>query len=50
MFVDKKFTERNRFKMEKLKRPLKMTNVDRSNNNGGDITHEVECNVYYKGH
>ena len=44
------FTEKNGFRLEKLERPLKVTNVDGSNNNGGDITHEVEYNVYYKGH
>jgi len=50
MFVDKKFAERNGFKLDKLERPLKVTNVDGSNNSGGNITHKVECNVYYKGH
>jgi len=50
MFVDKKFTEKNRFKMDKLERLVKVTNVDGSNNSGGNITHEIECNVYYKGH
>ena len=25
-------------------------NVDRTNNSGGAIMHQVECNVYYKGH
>jgi len=24
--------------------------VDRTNNSEGAITHQVECNVYYKGH
>jgi len=43
MFVDRKFAEKNGFKLEKLERPLKMTNVDGSNNNRGDILHEVEC-------
>ena len=50
MFVDKKFTKRNGFKLDKLEKLLKVTNVDRSNNSGGDIMYEVECNVYYKGH
>ena len=50
MFVDKRFAKKNGFKMEKLERLLKVINVDGSNNNGGDITHEVECNIYYKGH
>jgi len=36
--------------MEKLERPIKVTDVDGTHNSGGDITHEVECNVYYKGY
>ena len=24
--------------------------MDRTNNSGGAITHQVKCNVYYKGH
>jgi len=39
MFVDKRFAERNGFRLEKLERPLKVTNMDKSNNNGGDIHH-----------
>ena len=50
VLMDKKFVERNGFRMEKLERPVKVTNVDGTYNSGGDITHEVECNVYYKGH
>jgi len=50
MFVDKKFVERQGFRMEKLEKPLIVTNVDGSSNSGGRITHEVECNVYYKGY
>jgi len=38
LFIDRKFVERNGFRVEKLERPLKVTNVDRSNNNGEDIT------------
>jgi len=50
MFINRKFVEKNGFKIEKLERVLKVINVDRSNNSGGNIIHEVECNVYYKGH
>ena len=50
MFMDKKFVERHGFRMDKLEKPLIVTNIDGSNNSGGRITHEVECNVYYKGH
>ena len=50
MFMDRKCTEKNGFRLEKLERPLKVTNVDGGNNNGGDITYKVECNMYYNGH
>jgi len=50
MFIDRKFAEKHGFRMDKLERPLIVTNVDGSNNSGGRITHEVECNVYYRGH
>ena len=50
LFMDKKFTEENGFRIEKLERPVKVMNVDGTHNSGGDITHEVVCNVYYKGH
>ena len=46
MFVDKKFVERNGFKLEKLERPSRVTNVDGSHNSGGLIIYEIECNVY----
>jgi len=50
MFVDRKFAEKHGFKMDKLEKPLVVTNVDGSNNSGGRITHKIECNVYYRGH
>ena len=50
LFMNKEFVERNGFKMEKLERPVKVMNVDGTHNKGGDITHEVTCNIYYKGH
>jgi len=50
MFMDRKFAEKHGFRMDELEKPLMVTNVDGSNNSGGRITHEVECNVYYRGH
>jgi len=50
LFMNKKFVEDNGLKIEKLEMPIKVTNVDGTHNSGGDITHKVECNVYYKGH
>ena len=50
LFMNKEFVEKNGFRMEKLERPVKVMNVDGTHNKGGDITHEVTCNIYYKGH
>ena len=50
LFMNREFVEKRGFKMEKLERPVKVMNVDSTHNKGGDITHEVTCNIYYKGH
>jgi len=50
MFIDRKFAEKQGFKLDQLKKPLIVTNVDSSNNSGGRITHEVECNIYCRGY
>jgi len=50
MFADKKFVEKNGFKLEKLDRPVRIRNVDGTENSGGLVTHEIEVNVYYRGH
>jgi len=50
MFADKKFVEKNGFKLEKLDRPVRIRNVDGTGNSGGLVTHDIEVNVYYRGH
>jgi len=50
MFMDRQTAARHGFKLQKLERPLVVKNVDSTNNSGGAITHQVECNVFYKGH
>jgi len=50
MFADKKFVEKNGFKLERLDRPVRIRNVDGTGNSGGLVTHEIEVNVYYRGH
>jgi len=50
MFMDRQTVARHRFKLQKLERPLVVRNIDGTNNSGGAITHQVECNVFYKGH
>jgi len=50
LFMDITFAKEKGFKMEKLKRPLLVRNVDGTVNAGGAITHQVECNMFFKGH
>ena len=50
MFMDKKTVAKHGFMLEKLKRSIMVRNVNGTNNSGGAITHQVEANVYYKGH
>ena len=50
MFMDRQTAARHGFKLQKLERPLLIKNVDGTNSSGGAITHQVECNVFYKGH
>jgi len=50
MFMDKEMAKRHGFKITKLERPLKVKNVDGTENSGGNITYQVEVNVFYKNH
>ena len=50
MFMDRKTVAKHRFKLQKLKRSVRVKNVDRTYNSGGAIMHKVEVNVYYKSH
>jgi len=50
MFMDKRVAAKHGFMLQKLERSIKIRNVDGTNNSGGAITHQVEVNVYYKGH
>jgi len=50
LFMSKKCVERGGFKLIKLERPIIVRNVDGIGNSGGSITHEVEVNLYFKGH
>jgi len=50
MFMDKQTAARHGFKLQKLERPLAVRNVDGTNNSEEAITHQVEYNVFYKGH
>jgi len=50
LFMDMTFAKEKGFKMEKLKKPLLVRNVDGTVNAGRAITHQVECNMFFKGH
>jgi len=50
MFMDRRTAAKHGFKLQKLERAIAIRNVDSTNNSGGAITHQVECNIYYKGH
>ena len=50
LFMDITFAQEKRFKMEKLKKPLLVRNIDGMVNTGGAIMHQVECNMFFKGH
>ena len=50
LFIDTKFAKKKRFKLKKLKTCLLVRNIDRTVNVRGAITHQVECNMFFKGH
>jgi len=48
--MDRWTVVRHGFKLQRLERPIAVRNVDGMNNSGGAITHQIECNVFYKSH
>jgi len=50
LFMDMTFAKKKGFKIEKLKKPLLVRNVDGTANAEGAITHQVECNMFFKRH
>jgi len=50
LFMDTTFAREKGFKIEKLKKLLVVRNVDGIVNAEGAITHQVECNMFFKGH
>ena len=50
LIMDMTFAREKGFKMEKLKNPLLVRNVDGTVNARGAITYQVECNMFFKGH
>jgi len=50
LFMDTAFAKEKGFKMEKMKKPLLVKNMDGTVNVGGAIIHQVKCNMFFKGH
>ena len=50
LFMNTKFAKKKEFKLERLKNPLLVQNVDGMVNVGGAITYQVECNMSFKEH
>jgi len=50
MFMDWKMVAKHKFRLQKLERPIIVRDVDGTHNSAGAITHQVEVNMYYKGH
>ena len=50
LFMDTTFTREKGFKIERMKYLLLVKNIDGTVNVGEAITHQVECNMFFKGH
>jgi len=50
MFMNKKTAAKYGFRLQKLERPVRVKNINRTYNSGGAIMHQIEVNVYYKSH
>ena len=48
LLMDTKFTKEKRFKLERLKKPLLVQNVNGTINMKEAITYQVECNMFFK--
>jgi len=50
IFMDRKTAAKHGFRLQKLKRLVRVKNIDGTYNSRGAIMHEVEVNVYYKSY
>jgi len=50
LFMDTTFAKEKGFKMERIRKPLVVKNMDGTKNVGGAIMHQVECNMFFKEH
>jgi len=50
LFMNRMFAEEKEFKIKKLRELVVVKNVDGTKNSKEAITHEVKCNMFFKGH
>ena len=50
VFIDREMAKKHGFKMTKLERPLKVKNMDGTENSRGSIIYQVKVNIFYKNH
>ena len=50
MLMNWKMVAEHGFRLQKLKRLIVVKNINRTNNNVGAITYQVEANVYYESY
>jgi len=50
LFMDTTFVQEKGFKIEKLKKPLLVKNINRIVNAGGAIMYQIEYNMFFKRH
>jgi len=50
LFMNTKFTKKKEFKLERLKNPLLVENINKTVNVERVITYQVKCNMFFKEH
>ena len=48
--MNRKMTTKHRFRLQKLKRPVTVRNINGINNNRRAIIYQIKVNVYYKNY
>ena len=48
--MNRKITTKHRFRLQKLKRPVTVRNINGINNNRRAIIYQIKVNVYYKNY
>ena len=50
IFMDRRTAAKYGFKLQRLERSIPVRNINGTDNSREAITHQVEANMYYKGH